>query len=109
MGLKTRIKLWLENEKGYVFGEGIFKLLEKIQELGTLRSASEELAMSYRQAWGMIKQTELRIGRPLLKTRKGGPHGGGGAELTAEARLLMEKYLEIKKNLKQINETLDFI
>lgn len=109
MKLKAKIKLWLEMDNGYVFGEGAFKLLEKIQKYGTLRGAAEDLGMSYRHAWGMIKKIELRIGKPLLKTHKGGILGGGGAELTAEAKLLIEKYLEIKKNLKGIDETFEFL
>ena len=108
MKFKTKLKLWLETENGYAFGEGSFKLLNKIQEHGTLRGASKELGMSYSHAWGIIKQIELTIGKPLLKTQKGGPHGGGGSELTAEAKLLMEKYLELKENLKGIDETFDF-
>ena len=108
MKLKAKIKLWLETEDGYVFGEGAFKLLSKIQELGTLRGATEELHMSYRHGWGLIKKIELRIGKPLLKTHKGG-RTQGGSELTVDARLLMDKYLEIKKNLKGIDEAFEFL
>ena len=112
MKLKARIKLWLETENGYVFGEGPFNLLSEIQDLGSLSRATKELGMSYRHAWGIIKKIEQRIGKPLLKTHKGGAPGilgGGGSELTEEAILLMEKYLEIKERLKGIDETFEFL
>ena len=109
MKYKARLKLWLETENGYVIGEGIYELLKKIQELGTLREAAENLSMSYRHAWGIIKKSEQRIGKPLLKTHKGGTLGGGGAELTVEAIQLIDKYLEIKKALKGIDEAFEFI
>ena len=102
--LKPKIKLWLETENGYVFGEGLLELLGKIQDLGTLRGAAEDLGMSYRYAWGKIKNTERRVGRPILKTHKGGISGGGGAELTEEGITLLNKYLEIKKALMQISD-----
>jgi len=109
MKLKIRIKLWLETENGYVFGEGVLKILSKIQELGTLRDATKELGMSYRHAWGIIKKSEQRLGKPLLATHKGGKYGGGGADLTTDARLLMDKYLQIKRTVTEKNETLEFL
>ncbi len=109
LNLKVRIKFWLETENGYVFGEGVFKILSKVEELGTLRGAAETLDMSYRHAWGMIKKSEQRIGKPLLKTHKGGKLGGGGAKLTEEAKLLIDKYLDVKEMLKKIDETFEFI
>lgn len=109
MKLKVGIKLWLETEKGYVFGEGIFKILNKIDERGTLRGATKELGMSYRHAWGIIKKIEQKIGKPLLATHKGGKHGGGGAKLTAEAKLLIDKYLEAKNKLQTIYEDYEIV
>ena len=102
MEVKLVVKFWLETEKGYIFGEGTLNLLRKIQELGTLRAAAEALNMSYRHAWGIIKNIERRMDKPILKTHKGGSLGGGGAKLTEEGILLMNKYLEIKIALTEI-------
>jgi molybdate transport system regulatory protein len=108
MKLETKVKLWFENENGYVFGEGAFRLLTKIQECGTLKNSAIELGMSYRHAWGTIKRIESRIGRPLLKTRKGG-RMPGGSELTIEAKLLMDKYFQAEKSLKEMDLNFDFL
>ena len=109
MKLKVGIKLWLETENGYIFGEGILEILTKIQELHTLRSAAEKLSMSYRHAWGIIKKSEQRIGKPLLATHKGGKLGGGGAKLTAEAKLLLAKYVEAKNTLQKIDKDYEIV
>ena len=101
MKLKPIIKFWLETKKGYIFGEGAFRLLSKIQELGTLKGAAEALGMSYRHAWGIIKGIEQKIGKSIIKTHKGGSFGGGGAELTEEGILLMDEYLEVKEALME--------
>ena len=106
MKIKTKIKLWLETENGYVFGEGLLQLLSKIQEMGTLRSAAEDLGMSYRHAWGKIKTAEKRVGKPIVKTHKGGTSGGGGAELTEEGKMLLTRYLDVKKTLTKISDSL---
>jgi molybdate transport system regulatory protein len=90
-------KFWLEAEKGYAFGEGPFQLLCKISEHGTLSEASRDMGMSYRHAWGVLKEVENRMGISLLKTHKGGTQGGGGAELTDEAKELVSHYLHLKE------------
>ena len=107
MNLKPVIKFWLETENGYVLGEGSFSILSKIRELGSLRGAAESLGMSYRHAWGIVKKIEGNIGGPILRTHKGGQFGGGGAELTEEGILLMNKYQEMKKILTEVVNKLE--
>lgn len=95
--IRPVFKFWLETEKGYVFGEGPFELLCKVKEHGTISDAARELGMSYRHAWGVIKDVEEKMSAPLLKTFKGGISGGGGAELTKEAQNLIEQYFRLKE------------
>jgi len=94
--LKPAYKLWLETKEGYVFGKGTSELLQRIEQEGTLSGAAEALGMSYRHAWGVIKKVERRLGKPVLKTRKGGRLGGGGAELTETGRELVKTFLWFK-------------
>jgi molybdate transport repressor ModE-like protein len=103
---KTSFKFWLETEDGYLFGEGPFELLCKIRELETLRAASKALGMSYRHAWGIIKDVEKKLGAPILKTRKGGTRGGGGAELTEEGLSLVNEYFRLKEAYLQVSTAL---
>jgi molybdate transport repressor ModE-like protein len=95
--IKANLKFWLETEDGYIFGEGPFELLSKISALGTLTAAAKALDMSYRHAWGIVKNVEKRLGTPILETRKGGPKGGGGAELTEEGRALLDDYYRVRE------------
>ncbi len=90
--IKPAFRLWLENEDGYVFGKGAYTLLAKIREKGSLSEATKSLGLSYRYAWGIMKRVEKRIGKPVLKTSRGGKSGGGGCELTDEGYVLMKKY-----------------
>jgi molybdate transport system regulatory protein len=95
--LQICTKFWLETDKGYVFGEGPFQLLLEIAEKGTLSEAARDLRMSYRHAWGVLRETGEKMGISLLTTHKGGSKGGGGAELTSEAMELVDRYSQLKK------------
>ena len=99
--LKPMYKFWLESEDGYVFGQGSFELLRGIQEQGSLSGSSKTKGMSYRYAWGIIKEIEKRMGKPILETRTGGKTGGG-ATLTLTGQKLLEVYVEFTKAFDQI-------
>jgi molybdate transport system regulatory protein len=88
-------KLWFETEEGHLFGQGTFELLQKVNELGNLSRAAGSLEMSYRHAWGIVKKAEKRLGKPLIRTYRGGRSGGGGAELTSEGERLIREYRRV--------------
>ena len=100
--LKPRFKLWLETDDGYVFGKGSFELLHGIQEKGNLMAIAKGLNMSYRHAWGIIKEIEEKLGEPILVTYRGGKVGGGGAKLTPTGEALLETYLKFKSEVNQM-------
>ena len=102
--LKACCKVWFETEDGYAFGPGTFNLLKEIERTGSLSLAVENLGMSYRYAWGLLKKVEERIGASTLKTFKGGSHGGGGASLTEEGRWLLEEYSRLMEVFSRISE-----
>ena len=104
--LKPRFKLWLETEDGYVFGQGSFELLQGIQEKGTLKAIAKGLNMSYRHAWGIIKEIEEKLGKPIVVSHRGGKVGGGGAELTQTGKDLLEAYLKFKSDFKQMTSNI---
>ena len=101
MELQPKYRLWLETEDGYVLGKGSFELLQGIPEKGTLRGAAKSLGMSYRHAWGIIKQIEKHIGKSLLDTYRGGK-SGGGAKLTRIGYELLETYSNLIKAFDSI-------
>ena len=94
-------KLWFEVNGKYIFGEGTYKLLERIKEEGSLSAAAKTSGMSYRYAWGLIKDVEEHLGRPIVKTRRGGKHGGK-TELTDTGILLVVNYKNLKKIMTDV-------
>lgn len=90
-------KIWLEKD-GITFGDGLFLLLNSIARVGSISQAAGEMKMSYRSAWGKIKEAEKRWGVCLVKTQVGG-ETGGGASLTPEAQELLIRYQCFKREV----------
>jgi molybdate transport system regulatory protein len=97
-------KLWLETDEGHVFGPGVYSLLRKIQEKGTLKEAAASLGMSYRYAWGLIKKAEETLGEPLISATKGGRHGGGSTEITELGRRYVRDFERFRRMLDEVSE-----
>ena len=86
------MKLWLEEDDKVLFGEGRLKLLQSVDEAGSLAGAARLLNMSYRAAWGRLKASEERLGFALVEKRGQGRHA---MQLTPAARSLMKRYQEL--------------
>ncbi len=96
MALQIKSKFWIEDEFGRpVFGQGRRIILEKIDELGSIRAAATDLKMSYRAVWGKIKTAEERLGIKLLETFPGGGKNKG-ARLTKEAREFLDMFKRLQ-------------
>jgi molybdate transport system regulatory protein len=94
-----RLHLWLENEQGHMFGLGRALLLAQIGRLGSLRAAAGELNMSYRAAWGKLKQAEKSTGMALVEKVGGNK---SGYRLTEEGRALTERYLAWYREVEEL-------
>ena len=82
------------------FGPGVAQLLHRVQELHSLRAAAMSMNMAYSKAWKMIKIAEENLGFPLLTSVTGGK-GGGGAELTEEAKKFLSAYRRLEQSVRQ--------
>ncbi len=89
--LEIRSKIWIEVDGEPVFGRGRRFLLEAIDTHGSISQAAREVDISYRKAWGHIKAMEERLGVKLIERQTGGKNGGG-ARLTADARVFLNKF-----------------
>ncbi|MBI9079122.1 MAG: LysR family transcriptional regulator [Pseudodesulfovibrio sp.] len=85
-----RLRVWIEQDNETYIGIGSTLLLQHIEELGSLRKAAEALGMSYRRAWGKLKNAEKRLGQALVEKTKG---QGQRFNLSPTGKELMEKFL----------------
>jgi len=93
-----RLRVWIERENNLYIGIGSTLLLQKLDKLGSLKRAAEELGMSYRRAWGKLKTIEQRMGTPLVEKRKG---QGQRFSLTPQGREIMDKFLYFYLDVEQ--------
>ena len=83
--MKIRLGLSFYTDDGErFFGEGPYRLLRGVQELGSLRSSTQRMGMAYTKAFYMVKHAEAALGFPLIQRTIGGK-GGGGSVLTPQA------------------------
>ncbi len=85
-----RLRIWIEQDNETYIGIGSTLLLQHIEKLGSLRKAAEELGMSYRRAWGKLKNAEARIGYPLVEKVRG---QGQRFTLSPNGKELMDRFL----------------
>ncbi len=102
---KLRSKIWLESNRGKIFGDGPCELLEKVERMGSLRQAAADMKMSYRQAWDLVRMLEENLGFPLLERQAGGSQGGGSS-VTGEGKKIMCRYKKFRQKATISMETL---
>jgi molybdate transport system regulatory protein len=103
--MKISYRLWIEKNGKPVFGRGVHTLLELIESTGSLHKASEELKMSYRAAWGRIREYEKRLGITLVEK---GRQGRTGAKLTPDGKKLMENFTILESRFDELIKLKEF-
>ena len=98
--LSFRAKGWLEKDGKVVAGGGKIQLLEYVQSEGSISSAAKAMNMSYRHAWGIVKDMEKAAGGKLVESSRGGS-SGGKTGLTALGMKLIKEYHAGEKKLKE--------
>lgn len=93
--LSAVAKVMLVTDKA-VFGPGPVRLLHHINETGSVSEACAAMNLSYSKGWQLLNKMEEELGFKVIKRFHGGA-GGGKSELTANGKLLMEKYEELEK------------
>jgi molybdate transport system regulatory protein len=89
--VEPRLKLWVEKDGLLVFSNYRAQLLDHIARTGSIRGGAERMGLSYRRAWGKIKEIERNLGVRLVESEVGGP-GGGQTRLTPEGEELLARY-----------------
>jgi molybdate transport system regulatory protein len=97
-GVVPRQKLWLERDGRVVMSDYRVRVLELVAETGSLAKAATVMGLSYRRAWGKVKELEANLGMPLVQSEVGGA-GGGHTALTLEGQALVNAYHRFQERL----------
>jgi len=102
--LAPRQKLWLERDGKLVMSDYRLRLLELVSETGSLAQAATILGLSYRRAWGKVKELEANLGLSLVQSEVGGA-GGGHTVLSPAAVQLMAAYARFTERMGEALES----
>lgn len=78
------------------FGPGKAELLRHISATGSIRSAAQELGMSYNRAWLLVRTMNALFRGPLVEKNRGGGTGGG-ATLTPLGEEVLTRYTRMEE------------
>ena len=81
-------------------GPGKMRLIELIDEHGSISAACKEMGMSYRRAWLLVEGLKQAFREPVLTTQQGGA-AGGGCRLTPYGRALLARYRALERTARE--------
>ncbi len=100
--LGVKAKFWLTLGARTLFGDGKAELLDAVDRLGSLRSAATSMGMSYRHAWGLLRELDQASGFAFLE------HSGSGSRtnlrLTRNGRRFVDAYRRFRAPLTDLVE-----
>jgi molybdate transport system regulatory protein len=99
--------VWLHKDDRKFLGGDRIRLLEKIDECGSITKAAREAGISYKTAWDTINMMNNLADKPLVERMVGGRGGGGtrltpdGKELIVRFRIIQEEHRKFLANLSE--------
>ena len=90
--MEPHFKLWLQDGDQLTMSDYRAALLQQVCQSGSLSAAAATMGLSYRRAWGKVRQIEQQLGYQVVRSEAGGI-GGGTSRLTVEGEQLLERYL----------------
>jgi molybdate transport system regulatory protein len=98
--MEPRAKLWVERDGKLVLSDYRVRLLQLVDETGSLAEAASRMGLSYRRAWGKVREIEANLGTKLVASAAGGS-GGGGSRLTPEGRRLVAMFARFRSSAQR--------
>ena len=93
---KTSLHLRIDFGAERSIGPGKIRLLELINETGSISAAGRALEMSYRQAWLLVDELNRMFAKPVISAQTGGG-GGGGTIVTETGNDIVRLYREMER------------
>ncbi len=97
--MKPKLKVWIVFNDKVKFGQGRAALLRLIDKMGSIKQAVEQFEMSYRNAWGYLRELERAAGFRLLERKRGGGRAAG-TRLTSQGREFLDRYDRFEREVE---------
>ena len=93
--MKPKLRVWVTFGDDLKFGDGRARLLELIDAKGSLKKAALELEMSYRNAWGYLRDLEKAADFKFVERAPGGGPDSG-MRLTKAGKRFLSRYQKFR-------------
>ncbi|HXU91886.1 MAG TPA: LysR family transcriptional regulator [Methylomirabilota bacterium] len=97
--MKPKVKVWVTFDD-LKLGDGRARLLELIDEYGSLRRAATAFEMSYRNAWGYLGELERAAAFKFVERIPGGG-SQSGMRLTPRGREFLLRYRRFRRGVNR--------
>lgn len=95
-----KCKCMLMKDGKFILSEGRARLLRLISKTGSITKAAKNMGMSYRHAWGILKDIEESLDEKIIESTRGGKEGGG-SKLTKTGKNLLSEYNKLKEEYQE--------
>ena len=99
-GDDVRLSLRMRLGHGVRLGPGKIRLLEAIDDTGSISAAARSMGMSYRRAWLLVDSINQAMAEPVVESHSGGARGGG-ARLTPGGHEIIRLYKAMEEKALQ--------
>lgn len=100
LNISLKSRQWLEDGNGeIIMGEGRQRILELVEQTGSINQTAKLMKMSYRGVWGKIKATEMHFDKRIVITER-----RHGSRLTEEGKRLLANYTQLKEKCQRADE-----
>ncbi|MCF6184664.1 MAG: LysR family transcriptional regulator [Bacteroidales bacterium] len=90
-------KFWLTKKNGTeILGKKVLSLLKDIDNEGSIQAAANKNNISYRKAWGDIKNAESILEFAITEKKRGGKDGGKTV-LTEDGKNMLNAFDELEQ------------
>lgn len=93
-------KLEVSTDLGTFLGDTRIRLLEAIEQHGSISQAAKHVPLSYKAAWDAVDAMNNLADQPLVERSTGGKHGGGTV-LTEQGRKVVGLYRAVEAEYQQ--------
>ena len=100
MAERVTATLRLKHGRTGLLGPGKGRLLETIEQAGSISGAARAMGMSYKRAWDLVSDLNRLFAEPVVATNFGGAKGGG-ATLTPFGLEVLALYRRMLTNVEK--------